>query len=409
MRRLKHDGFNDWILRIIDDYSHRVEAYCGGAGSGKSHGALQKILLKAINSRRKVLIVRKVGTTLKHSVFALMRELLDESGELTSSRINRSDYEIELANGSTFIFKGLDDEQKIKSIANITDIVIEEATELTLDDFMQLNLRLRPVEPDPQIILMFNPVSKANWVYQHFFINPPPNVLLVNTSYHDNRFIPDDYKAELERLKETNPAYWRIYALGEFATLDKLVFPIVTKRIVSAQETTGLPFWCGLDFGYVNDPSALTWGFYDRKERRIYTTGEYHKKGMTNADILKAVKDLGLMKERIIADSAEPKSIDELHREGVRILPAQKGRDSVMHGIDFMLRHDIIIDERCVHTAEEYDNYTWMKDRQTGEYYNCPVDGFNHHIDGTRYALEQYRKPERVPLTELYQRKFAKF
>ena len=390
-RRLESAAFNRWVYKIIDDYSHRLEVYYGGAGSGKSYGAMQKVLLKAMNARRKVLVIRKVQNTLKDSVFSLLRSLLAASGQLQGARINRSDYEIELGNGSIFLFKGLDDPEKVKSIDSITDIVIEEATELTLDDFTQLNLRLRPKEPFPQIYLMFNPVSKANWVYQHFYVTPPDNALIVNTTYHDNRFLTDEYRQELENLQRTSPAYYRIYALGEFATLDKLVFPIVHKRIVSAEEVAKLPFWCGLDFGYVNDPSALTWGYYDASRKIIYTTGEYHKKSMTNAQIVKTVRDLGLGKEIIIADSAEPKSIDELRRSGLRVSAAKKGPDSVSNGIDFMLRHELIVDERCIHTIEEYENYTWLKDKKTGEYTNKPVDLFNHHIDSTRYGLERFR------------------
>ena len=164
-RKLNPKAFNDWIYRIISNYSHRIEVYYGGAGSGKSYGAFQKILLKSLNSKRRVLVVRKVGATLKVSVWALMISLLNSSGLYNCCRINKSDFEIELPNGSIFIFKGLDDPEKIKSITDITDIVIEEATELTEDEFTQLNLRLRPKEENPQIYMMFNPISKANWVY----------------------------------------------------------------------------------------------------------------------------------------------------------------------------------------------------------------------------------------------------
>ena len=391
-RTLDKAAFVPWLYRIINDYSHRLEVYYGGAGSGKSHGAFQKVLLKAMNEKRRVLVIRKVGATLKDSVFALMLQLLSESGQMMGARVNRSDYEIELRNGSVFLFKGLDDPEKIKSIFDVTDIVIEEATELTEADFIQLNLRLRPKAQRPQIYLMFNPVSKANWVYNYFFMHPPKNALILHSSYKDNQFLPLEYVAELEKLKSTNPAYYRIYALGEFATLDKLVFPIVQKRIISQEEVAGFPFWCGLDFGYINDPSALTWGRYDAKNMRIYTTGEYNKKGMTNADIAQTIKSLGLHKELIIADSAERKSIDELIKSGIRVQPASKGPDSVINGLDFMLRHEIIVDERCTHSIEEYENYTWHKDKKTGEYVNKPIDAFNHHIDSTRYGLESHRK-----------------
>lgn len=394
-RRLNPDAFNPWVYAHIDDYSHPIEVYYGGAGSGKSYGAMQKMLLKALNACRKVLVVRKVGATLRDSVFQLALDQLGETGLLRSCEVSRADMRIGLPNGSLFLFKGLDDREKIKSITGITDMVLEEATELSEDDFTQLRLRLRPPDPDPQIYLMFNPVSKANWVYGYFFApagsgrQPPPGTRMIQTTYRDNRFLPPEYAATLEELAQRNPAYYRIYALGEFATLDKLVYPHAEKRLVAAEEVAGLKFWAGLDFGYVNDPSALVWGYYDEEARAIYVTGEYVKTGMLNDGIAAAVKALGLQKEVIVADSAEPKSIEELRRAGIsRIRPSQKGPDSVTHGVQWIGQHRLVVDERCPHTAEETENYTWKKDRKTGEYLNEPEDSFNHCLDAMRYGLQ---------------------
>ena len=155
--------------------------------------------------------------------------------------------------------------EKIKSINGITDIVIEEATELTLDDFTQLLLRLRPGEEvkHPQIYLMFNPISKANWVFDYFIMNKPDNAKVIQTTYKDNKFLTIDYKNELERLKDRNPAYYKIYALGEFATLDKLVFPVYEKRLIAKEEVRNFEMFIGMDFGYINDPSAIVWGYID--------------------------------------------------------------------------------------------------------------------------------------------------
>ena len=302
-----------------------------------------------------------------------------------------------LENGSVFLFKGIDDPEKIKSIADITDIVIEEASELTLDDFTQLDIRLRPAEECPQIYLMFNPVSKANWVYEHWFLHPPDNALVIQSSYRDNKFLSDEYRETLENLKNTNPAYYKIYCLGEFATLDKLVFPIITKRLVSESEIKGLRFFVGCDFGFINDPTAIIYGYYDKKLKTIYITGEYFKKGMTNDEIAKTLVDLGLSKELIIADSAEKKSIEEIRRLGInRIKPAQKGPDSVIHGIQWLQQNTIVVDERCKGIIEEFENYTWEKDKKTGEYINKPIDSFNHGIDALRYGAETLRNKQGV-------------
>lgn len=398
MKKLNPACFNKWIYDIIDDYKYRIEVYMGGAGSGKSYGACQKILLKALNSKRRVLIVRKVQNTIKVSIWRLMLDLLVEAGIYDFCKISKIDLEIELPNGSLFLFKGLDDPEKIKSITGITDIVIEEATELIEDEFTQLNLRLRPKENYPQIYLMFNPISKKNWVYEYFFLNElDTNTRLVITTYKDNKFLTDDYVAELERLQFRNPAYYRIYTLGEFATLDKLVFPTYTKKIISDDEVKNLPSWTGLDFGYVNDPSAIVNGRIDTINKKIYVRQEYVKKGMLNDEIANTMIDLGLAKDKSYGDSAEPKSIAEIGSKGVNIEATEKGKDSVIHGIQWIQQYELIVDERCFKVCEELDNYTWKKDKKTGEYINEPVDTFNHTIDAIRYGLNKYIKGIKTP------------
>ena len=397
-KQLNPTAFNDWVYKDIDDYSKRIEVYCGGAGSGKSFGATQKVLLKALMYQRKVLVIRKIQRTIKDSIWSLLISHLRACGYYDACRVNKSDYEIELPNGSIFIFKGLDDPEKIKSIDGITDIVIEEATELTEDDYTQLNLRLRANVNNLQIYLMFNPVSKKNWVYDYFFVRElPQNTKVVRTTYKDNRFLSDEYRAELEQLKDRNPAYYRIYCLGEFATLDKLVFPVYEMRIVSEKETQGLKRWIGLDFGYINDPSAIVWGYIDTVKKHIYVTGEYVKRGMKNNEIADTMIDLGLHKDKSYGDSAERKSIDEIRDKGVNIDPTEKGKDSIIHGIQWIQQYKLIIDERCFKVKEELENYTWKKDKKTGEYVNEPVDTYNHTIDAIRYGLNRYIKGTKTP------------
>jgi len=390
--------FNDWFIPLLTDYSHRIEVYYGGAGSSKSYEVTRKAYLKAMNYKRKILVIRKIQRTIKHSVWSLMISHLKESGWYDQCNINKSDFEIELPNGSLFIFKGLDDEEKIKSIDGITDIIIEEATELTEDEFTQLNLRLRALVDFPQIYLMFNPISKKNWVFNYFFSGDvPSNVLLVKTTYKDNRFLSPEYIQELENLQYRNPAYYKIYTLGEFATLDKLVFSKYRTKIISDKEVEGLPFWIGLDFGYVNDPSAIVWGYIDTTNKRLYIRGEYVRKGMLNDEIAEIMLDLGLSKDKSYGDSAEPKSIAEIRNKGINIEATIKGKDSVIHGIQWIQQYEVIVDERCYKTIEELDNYTWKKDKKTGEYVNEPVDTFNHTIDAIRYGLNKFIKGTKSP------------
>lgn len=397
-KKLNPDKFNDWVYAQIADYSHRIEVYYGGAGSGKSFGATQKIYLKSLKFKRKVLVIRKIQRTIKDSIWSLILAHIHASGYYEACRVNRSDFEIELPNGSVFLFKGLDDPEKIKSIDGITDIVIEEATELTEDDFTQLNLRLRALEDNLQIYLMFNPISKKNWVYDYFFVRELPlNIKIIKTTYLDNKFLSEEYRTELERLKDRNPAYYRIYCLGEFATLDKLVFPVYKTKIISDKDIEGLKRWVGLDFGYINDPSAIVWGFIDQVKKKIYVTGEYVRRGMKNDEIAETIIDLGLHKDKSYGDSAEPKSIDEIKSRGVNIEPTVKGKDSIIHGIQWIQQYELVIDERCFKVIEELDNYTWKKDKKTGEYINEPVDTFNHTIDAIRYGLNKYIKGVKTP------------
>lgn len=285
------------------------------------------------------------------------------------------------------------DPEKIKSIKGLSDVVMEEASEFTLDDYTQLTLRLRePKHKNRQIFVMFNPVSKVNWTYKQWFapsvVVDSERVAIYHSTYKDNHFLDEENIKTIEQLKVTNPAYFKIYTLGEFATLDKLVFPVYeTKRL--NPNTINAPSYFGLDFGFVNDASAFMHIKVDLKNKTLYVLEEYTKKGLLNNQIAQAIKDLGYQKEVITGDSAEKKSLAELKRDGIlRIRPAKKGPDSVVQGIAFMQQFKIIIDDRCVKTIEEFDNYTYKKDKQTNEYINEPVDSYNHCIDAIRYALE---------------------
>lgn len=385
--------FNKQIYNQLNDFDTFTEVHYGGASSGKSHGVVQKVVLKALkpwNKPRRVLFLRKVATTVKDSIFEDVLACLSSFGILDRCKVNMSDYRIILPNKATFIFKGMDNPEKIKSIKGLSDVVMEEATEFTLDDYTQLTLRLRDKgHVKKQIYLMFNPVSKVNWVYSYFFVNKQKNTKIIQSTYKNNRFLDDATKENIEDLANRNPAYYKIYALGEFATLDKLVFPKYTKRLLNRTELAHLPSYFGLDFGYVNDPSAFIHLKIDEANKEIYFIEEYVRKGLLNDQIAQAIIDLGYQKEIITADSAEKKSIAEIKRLGVsRIRAAKKAPDSVIQGIQFLSQYEFIVDERCVKLIEELENYTWKKDRNTNEYTNTPVDSYNHVIDATRYAVE---------------------
>ena len=395
--------FNKHIYDILFDYSHFTEVHYGGASSGKSHGVVQKVIIKALQDwkkPRKVLFLRKVGTTVKDSIFEDVKAMLSYFQLLDGCKINKSEYRIELPNGALFLFKGMDDPEKIKSIKGISDVVMEEASEFNLEDYTQLTLRTREkAHKDKQIYLMFNPVSKANWVYTYFFIKQPKNTAIYHTSYKDNRFLDELTKENIEELANRNPAYYKIYALGEFATLEKLVFPKYEKALLSKDDLAHLPSFFGLDFGYVNDASAFIHMKVDEQNKRIYFMEEYVKTGMLNDEIASMIHKLGYAKEIITADSAEQKSIAEIRRLDVpRIRPARKGKDSIKQGIQYLSQFEFVVDERCVKLMEELENYTWKKDKKTSEYINEPTDSYNHVIDASRYAIEHMNNKVTVKL-----------
>jgi phage terminase large subunit len=387
--------FNDAFFPYVEDYQHRFEVYYGGAGSGKSVFITQKILIKALTDMRKVLIMRKVGSTIKDSCWQLVIDTLSQFHLLSLSNINKSTFTIELPNGSILLFKGMDDSEKIKSIAGITDIWVEEATEFTEDDIDQLNLRLRAKTTGLQMFFSFNPVSKANWVFKRWFRKDAviaDDTVIHQSTYKDNKFLPDEYVQTIEKMAKTNATYYRIYALGEFASLDKLVFS--NWHIANVEDTHDWNLLCGLDFGFTNDPTAFVVSFL--KDQTLYVAKEYVKTGLLNDQIATVIKDLGFSKSTIIGDSAEVKSIEELKRAGLyRIYPATKGQGSVLQGIQKLQQFDIIVDPRCEHVITELQNYAWKKDKATGEYINEPIDEFNHCIDALRYSLQcmdRYKK-----------------
>lgn len=385
--------FNKHIYDKLTDYSTFTEIHYGGASSGKSHGVIQKVVFKSLQAwkyPRKVLFLRKVGSSVYDSIFEDVKQCLEAWGLLGACKVNNSAYRIELPNGAQFIFKGLDNPEKIKSIKGISDVVMEEASEFTLDDYTQLTLRLRDKkQPFKQIYLMFNPVSKVNWVYNAFFVKKPKNTVIYQTTYKDNRFLDEVTKENIEELANRNEAYYKIYALGEFATLDKLVFPKYKKQLLNKDELSHIPSDFGLDYGFINDPSAFMHVKIDEENKRLYILEEYVKKGLTNDKIAEAIKALGYSKEIIRADSAEKKSNQELRNLDIpRVIDVIKGPGSVMQGIQYILQYEIIVDERCVKTIEELENYTWKKDKATNEYINEPVDSYNHCLDAVRYAVQ---------------------
>lgn len=212
--------------------------------------------------------------------------------------------------------------------------------------------------------------------------------MILKTTYKDNKFLPSSYIKALEEKIHTDPTYYRIYALGEFASLEKLVYNNWDIREFNNAEIKG-DLICGLDFGFVNDISAFVAAIHDKDNKRIYVFKEWGDTNKTNDELAAIISSLGFSKSTIIADAAEPKSIEELRRKGIsRIRACAKGKDSILHGIQRLQQYEIIVHPSCVGIAAEFDNYCWQKDRKTNEYINTPIDNFNHYLDALRYSLQ---------------------
>lgn len=393
---IKRRMFNDAYYPYLKQYDKRFSVYYGGAGSGKSVWITQKLLFKYLNMpNRKCLVVRKVDATLRDSCFALFKDVITQWQIYDECKINKTDMTIELPNGSMFLFKGLSDRERIKSIANISDIWIEESTEIEEDDYDQLCLRLRSKLPYNEIIVSFNPVSKANWCYKRWFADGADydknNTTILHTTYRDNKFLPQEYIDNLLSMKKTNYAYYKIYAEGEFSSLDKKVYTNWEEKAFNYQDLLkdkNVEPIFGLDWGYIHDPTAIICSLINNTTKEIWIYSGFAKKGMTNEEIFAQLQEMQIHNARIVCDCAEQKSIEDLRRLGAkRVVPCAKGKDSIMNGINLIQEYHIYVHPNLRDVIEEFLNYTWQKDRQTGEYINKPIDKFNHYMDAFRYSV----------------------
>lgn len=385
--------FNEVYLPLLNN-TERYTVLMGGGGSGKSVFAVQKMILKSLKEKRRVLIIRKVQKDIKDSIFDLFVEQLENFQILSQCKVTPSNLTINFPNGSELLFKGLEEPERIKSINNIDDIVIEEGTELTLDDFLQLSIRLRSKKANPQIHIMFNPISKSNWVYKYFFKSERPNTVILKTTYKDNKFLSQDYIDVLEEYKTSNPLYYQIYALGEFGNLDKTVF--TNNWRVEPVEDKG-DLLCSIDWGYSNDPTAIIGCYLEGSN--LYVVGEAaYKKGMFIEDIAEAIKAKGWEQYPFSCDSSEPRSIADIKRQGIKAYPVKKAKDSIMNGITYLQSLNIIIDPSCKNLIQEMEDYTWLKDKD-GVYINKPNPKCaDHLIDALRYAVEIMRTNQKVKI-----------
>lgn len=387
--KLKEASFVPKFLPLLRDYSHRWEFYCGSAGSGKSFHVAQKILLRCCNEQIRVLVCRRYASTLRNSCFALFKEILTKWQLLPYIKVRETDMSIEFPNGSKIIMVGLDTEEKLLSLTNISTIWCEEAFEIERNKIEQLNLRMRGAAQNQQIILSWNPISKSSWLYNFTVEAPPQSSIFHHSTFRDNPFLNAEYVNALEELYTRNPAKAKVFCDGEWGSdVEGLIYPNFKVQEFNNAEING-ELLIGLDFGFVNDISALVASVLVEEEGRIYIFKEYGAKGKTNQELVDVITALGFSKSVIIADSAEPKSIEEMRRAGIQKLrPSKKGADSILHGIQKLQNYQFIVHPSCTGVITELENYQWEKDKHTDSYTNKPIDDFNHYLDALRYSLQ---------------------
>ncbi len=348
----------------------------GSSRSGKTYSILQLlILIKAFEEENAVFtIVRKTLPSLKASAMRDFYEILKNADLYDERNQNKTENTYEL-NGNLFEFVSLDQPQK-KRGAKRTYLFINEANELTLEDWVQLSIRT-----EKQIFLDYNPSMEEHWIYD--LVIPREDCTFIQSTYQDNiQFLPEEVVKEIEQLKYVDENYWRVYGLGLPGQIKGLI-------LTNWQQVEEFPADCkwvvyGMDFGFSNDPTTLIKVGLSGGE--LWLDELIYNRGLTNQDIARWMGELGLKwADEIIADN-QPKCIYEIKKEGFNIQATYKGRDSILAGLDILKRYRLNVTKRSVNLIRELKNYKWKED-QAGKSTNEPLDKFNHAIDAARYAV----------------------
>ena len=384
---------------LLFDYSHRWELYMGSAGSAKSYFITQKLIIRGLNEKIKILVCRRYGTTLRNSCFALFKEILTKWKIINLCNVNNSNMIITLPNGSEIIFLGLDDETKLLSISGITCVFVEEVFEVPKDIVEQLNLRLRGGSKNKQVLMAFNPININSWLYS-FTKNLPEDAIYIHSTFRDNPFLDAQYIKQLESLYKTNPAKARVFCDGEWGVNPEgLVLTNWTKQEFDPMELAQtLEHRAGMDLGWV-DKSAIIDSLYDRENKTIYVFNEFYKSGCQLSELATKIKEMNLQKCKIRVDAAEPRSIQYFKNEGINATPCSKGNDSVKAGLMFLQDHKIIVHPKCNNLITELENFSYIKSKITGEWTDDTTHEFSHAIDALRYAYSDIYAAPRTAKT----------
>lgn len=384
------------------NFKGRYRVVKGSRASKKSKtSALWYIYNLMKYSQANLLVVRKTYRTLKDSCYTELKWAVKRLCVEHLWDFNKNPLEATYKpTGQKIYFRGLDDPLKVTSVTVDVGVLcwmwVEEAYEITKEaDFDILDESIRGEVPPglfKQVTITFNPWNERHWLKKRFFDVEDPDILALTTNYMCNEWLDEADIKVFEDMKKRNPRRYAVAGLGGWGIVDGLVYENWREEAFNIEEIRsrpGIVSAFGLDFGYTNDPSTLFCGLLDLKRKQLFVFDEMYEKGLSNKKIAETVADMGYSKERITADSAEPKSIDELRGLGLRVKGATKGKDSVQNGIQWIQDLEIIVHPRCVNFLTEISNYTWDEDK-FGTKLNVPIDDFNHLMDAMRYALEQY-------------------
>lgn len=385
-------------------YKGRYRVCKGGRGSKKSTTTAMWIIYNMMKyPLANTLVLRRVFNTHKDSTYTQLKWAANNLGVAHLWHFSKSPLEITYKpTGQKILFRGLDDPMSITSITVEIGYLcwawFEEAFQImNEDDFNKVDMSIRGELPPgyfKQITVTFNPWSEKHWLKKRFFDAEDEDILALTTTYECNEYLGEDDRKLFEKMKEKNPRRYRIEGKGEWGIAEGLVFENFEELEFDLEEIKkrpGIISIFGLDFGYTHDPTAFICALVDQETEEIFIFDEHYQKAMTNKDIATMIKYKGYSKEHIFAECAEPKSIEEIKREGIRrIRAAAKGSDSILNGIQLIQQYKIWVKPSCENTLVELNNYVW--DTKDGRGINKPVDDYNHLMDALRYAMQRLKK-----------------